>query len=184
MIPLASVVLFVLSGLIAYFFFSGFIWGAGYYPTSKKEINKIVELLRLEEGSELYDLGSGFGGIIISISEKYDFHCVGVEIDPLKCWWMNLRIRVKKLEDKVSVIRGNLLSTDLKDADGIFIFLSNGTKIMHRLQEKILRETKPGTRIVSYIHPFDSWKPEKVDGKLYLYSVPNRIIEQQLNEAN
>ena len=171
MIPLISIGLFALAGVLAYMFVSGFIWGAGYYPTSKKEIDSAVELLDLKEGSTFFDLGSGFGRMIISVAERYPVNCVGVEIDPLKCAWSRFIIARKKLVGRVKVVRGDLISADISAANGIFVFLSNETNIMDRLQGKITREAAHGTRIVSYIHKFKNWVPVDSRGSLYLYTV-------------
>jgi precorrin-6B methylase 2 len=175
LLPWQSILLFSLAAFIGYFFLSGFIWGAGYYPTSKKELDSVAKLLKLNENSRFYDLGSGYGRMIIGFAEKYGSTCVGVEIDPMKCWWTRQAIKRKKLGPKVSIMNTNFLSADLKDADGIFVFLSSETKIMQKLQEKLFTELKPGTRVVSYVHRFKSWAPEQTEGKLTMYSVPENL---------
>jgi SAM-dependent methyltransferase len=176
-IPLVSLAFFVLAGAVAYFFLGGFIWGAGYYPTSRKEIERVAQLLELREGSVFYDLGSGFGRMIIAMAERYDVHCVGVEIDPVKYWWTKLMVRLKNLAGRVTVLHKNLRNADLRNAEKIFIFLSPETDIMSKLKEKILSECKPGTRIVSYVHRFQDWPAEQSAGELSLYSVSAQAIE-------
>ena len=171
MVPPISITLFAMAGILAYLFVSGFIWGAGYFPTSSKEIDNVIKLMDLKEGSTFFDLGSGFGRMIVSVANKSNMNCVGIEIDPLKCAWTNLMIRSKGLSSRVKVIRQNLLSADISNADGIFVFLSNETSIMERLQKKIEREASPDIRIVSYIHRFKNWAPEVREGDLYLYTM-------------
>jgi len=175
LLPLQSILLFSLAGFIGYFFLSGFIWGAGYYPTSKKEIDSVAKLLQLDSSSRFYDLGSGYGRMVVGIAEKYGATCAGVEIDPIKCWWTRQVVKKKKLSSKVKILNSNFLNVDLRDADGIFVFLSSETKIMQKLQNKLFDELKPGTRVVSYVHRFKSWTPDLVEGKLTLYSVPQNL---------
>ncbi|MDA4129980.1 MAG: class I SAM-dependent methyltransferase [Thaumarchaeota archaeon] len=163
-----------MAGFIGYFFLSGFIWGAGYYPTSRKEIDAVVKLLHLSKDSRFYDLGSGYGRMIVGVGQKFGIKSIGVEADPLKYWWTRQVISRKKLGTTVSVIHSNFLNVDLKDADGVFVFLSSETKIMRKLQEKLFQEMRPGARVVSYIHRFKNWTPEEVEGKLSLYSIPER----------
>ena len=172
-VPTLSILLWVLAGLIGYYFLSGFIWGAGYAPTSKGEIDRIAELLNVGNG-KFYDLGSGFGRIVISLADRYDANCVGVEVDPLKCWWSNLMIRRKKLQGRISMIHSNFLNVNLGDADKVFIFLSGGTDIMERLRKKMWEEMKPESLVVSYVHKFSNWTPVKRNGRLFLYSIPTR----------
>ena len=172
MIPLPSILLFLLAGAIAYYFLSGFIWGAGYAPTSRNEIAKVANLLDLKSGQTFYDLGCGYGRMIFAIAKSYNVKCVGVEVDPLKCWWIRFMARQKKLEGKVTVIHSNLLDVNLENAENVFVFLSNTTSIMKKLKEKLFREMKPGGRVVSYVHRFSDWPPDRVGGDLFLYSIP------------
>ena len=44
-----------LAAVMAYYFLSGFIWGAGYAPTSRKEIEKVARFLDLKAGKTFYD---------------------------------------------------------------------------------------------------------------------------------
>ncbi len=81
MFPLLSYFLFALAAFAAYFFLSGFIWGAGYYPTSSNEIDSVIRLLKLDENSTFYDLGSGYGRMIIKVAQRTDAHSIGVEIE-------------------------------------------------------------------------------------------------------
>jgi SAM-dependent methyltransferase len=168
-LPIVSYLLFALAAFIGYFFLSGFIWGAGYYPTSKSEIATVAKLLELHEGSRFYDLGSGYGRMIITISEKFGAQSTGIEIDPLKCWWTRRVIRRKGLEKKVSIECSNFLNVNLADAEAIFVFLTKETKIMDKVYSKIQDECKPGTKVVSFDHQFREWPPEKKEGQLSLY---------------
>ena len=172
LLPIQSILLFSLAAFIGYFFLSGFIWGAGYYPTSKKELDSVIRLLGLDKDSIFYDLGSGYGRMVLGVAERTGSKCVGVEIDPLKCWWTRQMISRKNLAGRVSILQANFLSVDLRNADAIFVFLSGETKIMEKVQEKLFQELKQGTKVVSYVHRFKSWKPEHTEGKLSVYSVP------------
>lgn len=174
MLPLVSLVLFCIAGVIAFYFFSGMIWGVGYTPTSYNEIDRAARTLDLKVGDTLYDLGCGYGRVIFRMAQKFGTNCVGVEADPLKCWWIRYMIKRKKLEGKVRLIPSNLLDVDLKDVDNVFIFLTKLTRIMARLRVKMLREMKPGARIVSYVHRFDDWEPTESLGELYVYTISTK----------
>lgn len=179
LLPLVSILLYSLAAVIAFYFFSGMIWGVGYTPTAYNEIERAGKLLDLNEGDTLYDLGCGYGRVIFRIAQTYGANCVGVEADPIKCWWIRRMIRRKKLDGKVSLIQSNLLDIDLKGVDNVFIFLTRLTPIMKRLQKKVLSEMRPGSRIVSYVHRFDNWEPTESLGELYLYTIPLKGEQSQ-----
>jgi ribosomal protein L11 methylase PrmA len=172
LLPLLSAFLFALAAFLAYFFLSGFIWGAGYFPTSRSEIESVAKLLDVSQTSKFYDLGSGYGMLIIAISEKFGASCVGVEIDPIKCWWTRFAVKRKKLDGRVKVVHSNFLNVDLSGADSVFVFLSGEGGIMDKVRAKVLREMKPGSRVVSFVHKFKTWVPEKIEGRLSLYIIP------------
>jgi precorrin-6B methylase 2 len=164
--------LFVLAAFIAYFFLSGFIWGAGFQPTPKKEIELAAQLLGLKAGMVVFDLGSGTGQVVIHLAKKYQVKCVGIEIDPLKVWLSKFRIFLAgDVKTLVEIKQGNFLSQDLSKADAVFVFLSGGTKIMNNLEQKLQRELKEGTKIASYVHAFPNWRPIVSDRSIKIYSL-------------
>jgi SAM-dependent methyltransferase len=169
-----GILLYVLAGFFAYFFLSGFIWGAGFEPTRKKDIDTAAKLLGLREGMLVYDLGSGTGDVVIHLAKKYKVKCVGIEIDPLKAWISRVRIsRSRKLRDLIEIKRGNFLNVDLSRAEVIYVFLSGGTHIMRKLEEKLSNEKQDSInlKIASYVHSFPDLKEEYASGEIRVYSV-------------
>jgi predicted O-methyltransferase YrrM len=157
--------------IIGYFLWS-FVKGAGYEPVPGRILDEMIEFSQPAPGKQVYDLGSGFGRIIISVAQRTGASCTGVEVDPLKVWWTRRQVRAKGLEKQVRVVKQNLLDADISGADMVFVFLWDG--IMQKLKDKALREMKPGTLVVSYYHKFHGWEPEREDrkSKVYLYRIP------------
>jgi len=62
----------------------------------------------------------------------------------------------------------------------VMLFLSPGLKLAVRL--KLLRDLKPGARIVSHWHDMGDWKPQKTvrvqssgrERPVYLWTIPSR----------
>lgn len=140
-------------GFTGIFFASGMPFGAGYQPVPRKAIRRMVELSR-PGGKTVYDLGSGFGRVLFEAAVRDPAGCIGVEIDPLKCWWTRREARKKGLQDRVKVVRANLLDADLSEADLVYAFLSPW--LMKKLRCKVLREMKAGSVLVSYDHRFEA----------------------------
>lgn len=167
-----SLSLYAIAIFFAYFFLSGFIWGAGFQPTPKKDIELAAKLLKLQEGMTVYDLGSGTGSVVILLAKKYKVRCVGIEIDPLKSFLSRLRIaRHRDLKERIEIQRKNFFKADFTKADFVYLFLSGGTLVMGKLAQKLVLELKPGTKIASYVHVFKGVEPDIEEGHVKIYSV-------------
>ena len=166
---LVGLVLFAFVAIIFYVFLSGLIWGAGYYPTPRRQLEAAASLLQLKEGDTVYDLGSGFGKAIIFFAKQYRASAVGVEIDPLRCFLTQWNARRHGVSANVTVLRGNLLDADLRQSTKVFFFLT--PLLMKRLQEKVAREMPEGGRVVSVDHRFPDWKPVESIENVHLYLI-------------
>jgi hypothetical protein len=62
---IAGWLLLAVAAFLVYLIPFGMLWGAGYSPTSKKQLEAAAALLELKDGDTVYDLGSGFGRALI-----------------------------------------------------------------------------------------------------------------------
>ena len=91
---LEVITVFVLIGIIIIgYFLSTFITGAGYEPVPSRILDRMIDLSTPKKGQRVYDLGSGFGRILIRVAQVTGASCTGVEVDPLKVWWTRRAIR-------------------------------------------------------------------------------------------
>jgi predicted RNA methylase len=104
-------------------------------------------------GDVLYDLGSGTGRIIVTAAKKYGIKAVGIERDRFLAWLSKRVIRRNKLEDRVRILRADFFQQNLSEATVITVYLSQ--KMNNRLEPKLRKELKRGTRIVSADHTFN-----------------------------
>jgi len=167
---LVGLVLFVFAAIVFYVFLFGIFWGAGYTPTRRRQLLAAASLLQLKEGDTVYDLGSGFGKAVIFFAEQYHVSAIGIEIDPLRCFLTKWSVRRHRVSANVTVVRGNLLDTDLRQASKVFFFLT--PLLMRKVQEKVAREMPEGGRAVSVDHRFPDWKPVESIQNVHLYIVP------------
>lgn len=144
-----------------------FVWGAGYQPVPKTSLEKMIEFARPGERDTVYDLGSGLGRIVLKVAEKCGSKCVGIEIDPLRCRWTKWEAMRRGLQDRVRIVRRNLLTADVSEADVVFLFLS--PFLMQKVEKKLKRELKKGARIVSYSHHFKDWEPSAEDRETHVW---------------
>jgi len=163
---------------IAYVLLSGLIWGSGFEPVPRRQLQYMLEVSGVGRGTRLYDLGSGFGRVVLEAAGSYGAVCVGVEIDPLKSWWSRRQAQKRSLDGRVEIRRKNLFDVDLSQADVAFVFLF--PPMLGKLRDKMLREMPRGSVVVSYSHRFPEWEPELSNRKrgVYLYRIPARAEAQ------
>lgn len=164
-----GLLLFALAGFLAYLFLSGLIWGAGYGPTPRRQLDAAASLLELKEGDTVYDLGCGFGRAVIYFAKRYHVKAIGVDIDPLHCFITKWSARRQGLSADITVSQGNLLDVDLTNASKVFFFLT--PLLMKRVQDKVAREMSAGSRAVSVDHRFPEWQPAETVENVHLYLV-------------
>lgn len=138
------------------------IGGAGFTPTPIDKINKSLDLAELNENDVFYDLGCGFGDVLIQ-AEKRAKQSIGFEVDPLR--WLVAKLRTKKSK----VFLRDFFTMDLSDADVIFIFQYNN--VNEKLYEKFKKELKPGTRIISYYWKINNVPIDKTIENIKLYLI-------------
>lgn len=147
--------------------------GAGWQPTSRRKVRKMLEMCGTGPSDVVYDLGSGDGRIIIEAAKTYHARAVGVEADPIRVLLSRSAVGVHRLKGQVKVVWGNFFNADLSEATVVTLFLSRGAN--RRLKAKLLSELKPGARVVSYVWIFDGWDPISRDSEdeISLYVVPS-----------
>ena len=143
-----------------------------YVSTPQIVVDKMLELAALKKNDVLYDLGSGDGRIVISAAKKYGARGVGVDIDPQRIKEANANAVQAGVADRVKFIEQDLFETDLKAASVVTLYLLPEVNL--RLMPKLLRELKPGSRVVSHAFDMGDWKPEQtvqVEGRTVYYWV-------------
>lgn len=135
-----------------------FVTGAPFVPSTRPVAEKMVELARIHKGQVVYDLGSG-DGRILKLATAAGAKAIGFEINPFLALYANLRDARTRWK--------NFWSQDLSHADVIFVYLLPWK--MARLGEKITRECKPGTLIVSNSFIFPNLKILRQDTFHHIY---------------
>src|SRR5512145_73967 len=124
----------------------------------------------------VYDLGCGDGRIVITAAQKYGARGVGIDIDPERVAEATDNVKKAGVAERVRIVHGDLFEADISGATVVTLYLLSELNL--KLRPKLLRELKPGTRIVSHAFSMGDWKPERtaeVAGTLvYLWRVPAR----------
>jgi protein-L-isoaspartate O-methyltransferase len=151
-----------------------------YVPTPQPVVDAMLELAQVKHSDVVYDLGSGDGRIVITAARKYGAAGVGIEIDPALVKKARANAAAAGVSNRVRFATQNLFTTDLSQASVVTLYLLQS--INERLRPKLVRELKPGTRVVSHVFNMGpEWPPEKtvtVDrSRIYLWSIPGRNLQ-------
>jgi len=130
-----------------------------FVPTELAIVTEMLTLAGVTRDDVVYDLGCGDGRIVIAAAREFGARGVGVDLDPQRIREAQHYAREAGVADRVTFRVQDLFDTDLREATVVTLFLS--PEINLRLQPKLLRELRPGTRVVSYRHGIGDWKPEK-----------------------
>ncbi|HJT87558.1 MAG TPA: class I SAM-dependent methyltransferase [Bryobacteraceae bacterium] len=147
-----------------------------YVPTEPEVVAGMLRLAGVTGADTVYDLGCGDGRIVVTAARQYRARGVGVDINPERIQEARANARRNGVESLVRFEQNDLFQADIHDATVVMLYLLPSVNL--RLRPKLLKELKPGTRIVSHSFDMGDWKPEKeesVDGAtLYLWVVPER----------
>ena len=146
-----------------------------YVRTPPNVVSAMLKLAGVKASDIVYDLGCGDGRIVIAAAKDYGAHGVGIDIDPERIQEARENARKSGVEALVKFEVNDLFATDIRNATVVALYLLPDVNL--RLRPKLLKELKPGTRIVSHDFHMGDWKPEKhemVDAgsNIYLWRIP------------
>jgi len=148
-----------------------------FVPTPQPVVEAMLEAAGVKAGDVVYDLGCGDGRIVITAARKFGARGVGIDIDPAMVKAATAEAASAGVADRVRFITGNLFSADLSDATVVTLYLLQS--LNERLRPKLVRELKPGARVVSHVFNMGpEWPPDKtltIDrSRVYLWTIPER----------
>jgi SAM-dependent methyltransferase len=159
-----------------------------YVPTTEQAVQAMLKLADVKKTDVVYDLGCGDGRIVIAAANKYGARAVGIDINPVRINEAKENARKAGVEKLVRFEENDLFQADIHEASVVTLFLLSDVNL--KLRPRLLRELKPGSRIISNTFDMGDWKPEKtvtVDDSpsdendysglsktLYMWTVPAR----------
>lgn len=152
-IQIITIVFIVIPTIYAVF------WGSPFIPTQKRAIDDILKKIQIKKGMHVYDLGSGDGRFLTSISKKVPIHGIGFEYSPPVYLWACIRNTILRGKN-VRFLYKDYLKHNLNNADIIFCFLL--PQRMNRVEKKLLKECKKGTQIICHGFPMKNLEPRDI----------------------
>lgn len=130
-----------------------------YVPTTDLAVAAMLKLADVKKGDVVYDLGCGDGRIVIAAAKEMGARGVGIDINPERISEARENARKAGVEKMVRFEENDLFEADIRGASVVTLFLL--PEINLKLRPKLLRDLKPGTRIVSNTFDMGDWKPDK-----------------------
>lgn len=144
-----------------------------FVPSPQEVVDRMIELSSVKKGDLVYDMGSGDGRIVIAAAKK-GAKAVGFEIDGDLVKESRENIRKAGVQNLAEIRQQDILSVDFSAASVITMYLLPDVNL--KLKPKLLRQLKPGSRVVSHSFDMGDWPPDKVEqvnGRtVYLWIVP------------
>jgi SAM-dependent methyltransferase len=149
-----------------------------YEPSSEEVVRAMLEIAQVGKNDLVYDLGCGDGRIVIAAAQKTGARGVGVDLDPERIKESLENARKANVTNRVQFFQQDLFQTDIGKATVVMLYL--WPEVNLKLRPKLLRELKPGTRVVSHSHNMGSWEPDQTtrtpDGHtVYFWVIPANV---------
>jgi ribosomal protein L11 methylase PrmA len=147
-----------------------------YVPTPEEVVDAMLQVAKVTKADVVFDLGTGDGRIPVTAAKKYGARGVGIDIDPQRIKEANENVQKNGVADKVRILQADLFEANISEATVVTLYLL--PSLNQKLMPKLMKDLKPGTRIVSHAFDMGEWKPEQeldVSGrKIYYWTIPKR----------
>ena len=144
-----------------------------WVPTPDEVVTRMLDLVQLQPGERMVDLGSGDGKITIAAGKRGAV-AKGIEYNP-EMVALSQR-NAQKAGVKVELVQGDIFVTDFSTVDVITLYLL--PHLNERLRPTLLA-MKPGTRVTSHAFRMGDWEPDEtatVSGReAHFWRVPANI---------
>lgn len=144
--------------------------GAPYVPSHRRTVAAAIDLLPLEQGDLVLDLGSGDGAVLVAAA-KHGYRAVGYDLNPilnfiawLRCWRNHVHVRIH--------LHDYWLATWPPDTKAVFVFLAGPymNKLKRKLDAVMAHRSEP-LWVVSNGFAIPGVLPKKIHKGLYLYEL-------------
>jgi len=128
-----------------------------FAPTPQKNVKIIMDLFNLKPGKKFYDLGCGDARFVIE-AEKRGAKATGFEISPYV--FFQAKLNLLRHKSKAKLLYKDFYHQNISDASAVFCFLIDS--VMPKVEKKLEKELKAGSKVICYGFKLPTWNPEKI----------------------
>lgn len=130
-------------------------------PTSTRATNEIVEIVKKYKpgATNFYDLGCARGRLSLAIKKQLPkLEVVALDCSRLRVFFA--KVRAILFRQKIKFSATDIFKKDLSDADILYSYLWYDH--LPPLEEKLLRELKTNSIVITNTSFFPNWKPAEI----------------------
>ncbi len=127
-----------------------------YLSTPQEVIEAMLRLAEVKPDEKVYDLGCGDARILVWAVKKFGARGVGVELDAEVFALARENVRKNGLEQRITLVRGDMFKADIRDADVVALYLL--PEALARLRVVLERQLRPGARVVTHDFGIAGWQ--------------------------
>jgi len=158
-----------------------------YVSTPMTVVHTLLKLGSVGPNDFLIDLGSGDGRIVITAAKEYGARGCGVDLNEKLVNLSKKYAIAEGVAERTAFYVKDIFKTDIHAATILTMYLLNEVNL--EMRPRLLKELKPGTRIISHDFHMGAWRPDKMlfldlrkyyrgDTLLYLWTVPANVAGQ------
>jgi hypothetical protein len=155
----------ILSSSIGGIFVFVIFYGAPYLPSRRSQVIEALDMLDMQTGQTLIELGSGDGRVLLEAAKR-GICCIGYELNPILMWYS--RLATYRYRHLVTVRCKNFWIAPLPECDAVYTFLMK--PYMKRFETKLQNEISKPIKALSVSFSIDGKKASQTNNGLFLYT--------------
>lgn len=147
-----------------------------YVPTPMPVVDAMLDLAKVAKSDSVYDLGCGDGRIVVRAASRFGCRGVGVDLNPQRVKEAKENAVKSNVTELTRFEVGDVFEFDFSAATVVTMYLLPNINL--RLRPRLLKELKPGTRLVSHDFHMGDWAPQATReinrSRIFLWTIPPR----------